>query len=231
MDTFILKHSHRYRALALAVDRITTKQTNPLYERRDTLVNRILSESWTILREASLDHDGYRDFVAAGLATRTDHIAIDGYAPQMVGRYGWHNNIQIWSSVIEQVSRGTLLSFAASAKTAHQQTGEVVSFHHLKAWDRLPQASLTSALSLAGGADRPDLAGRQARIRDLIDTDLALLNRQIEDCYADLPTIADSFSSCHTSEDLLRIFPAARVLFGGNTPAIDPRAQQILATL
>lgn len=230
MDNFILKNTHRYRALVLTVERITEKQTNPIYDQRRTLVDRIVSEAWAILREASLAYDSFREFVASGVAERVDHIDIEDHAATFNGRYVWKQNVQIWNSVLEQVSRGTLMGFAGGDHKI-TQPGEIVSFTRLSEFGLLPHASLRSALALQPRPDNADILLRQRRIQSLIDIDLAAMNKRIMDCYADLPAIADSFSSCHSVEDLLKIFPAARALFVGSAPPIDERAQKILASL
>jgi hypothetical protein len=232
MTSFKLRNTHRYKALAFAVERIDSKRTNPMYKRREIIVDEIVSRAWAILKEASLDHDGFADFLASGIARQTDEIDLGVLAPLMVGRYGMHSGVSIWPAVMEKIQRGTFLSFDPNAKSQAKAIGQVVSFERLNGANILPHASLLCALSLRARADRADLPRRQAAIQKLIDDDLKAVTHEIVSAFADLPDIAEGIARCDTSQDLIAIFPAAENLFDDVKPAMDAtRAQQVLAAL
>lgn len=231
MATFVLRNTHRYQALSLAVRRLDSTRTNPMYRRRELIVDEIVARAWAILKEASLAHDGYADFVASGLAKRVTELDLGTLAPAMVGRYGMHTGTEIWPVVVKTVHAGMFLQFDPKARTAVTASGMIVSFHGLNAANLLPCATLAAALTIKMPERGDNLRLRQREIQRLIDEDLAAVNAEIAAVFDDLPAIADSIAQCHTSADLYAVFPAAESLFDDATPAADPRARQVLAAL
>lgn len=231
MNTFVLKNTHRFKALAFAVQRLDSRQTNPIYKRRELVVDDIVAQAWAILKEASLAQDEFADFVSSGLARRVDELDLGTRAPLMLGRYGMHSGTEIWPAVIENVRKGSLLSFDPRATTRVKAAGEIVSFHGLNGANLLPQATLTAALNLRGRVKNVALQRRQAALTERLDQDLAAINAEIVAVFKDLPLIAESIGQCHTSEELIEVFPAAEALFADATPVADPRAKQVLAAL
>ncbi len=231
MSPFVLRNTHRFKALAFAVQRIESKHTNPLYRERELVVDAIVAAAWGILKKASLAYDGYADFVASGLAYRTGQIDLGTFAPRMTGRYGMFEGKQIWPLVLESVLKDSLLTFDPRAPQSVCGQGEVVSFSNLNDACRLPHASLDAALKLRSRDGKDDLKRQQASIVDIIATKLDPINARIVETFADLPAIATSIDGCRTSDDLFAVFPAVREILEEPVSRSDDRAKTILAGL
>ncbi|MPR11725.1 hypothetical protein [Microvirga tunisiensis] len=229
MDNFKLRNGHRYKALVLAVERLTERNCASLYKERAQLIPDIAKNAWITLDEASRAHDGFELFLAAGVAKKKRELALEmSLARDLFGTVQLNSSYStVWPALMEAVDKPDFVKVISSTRAHIEMPAEVVHFDVSNGTAVLPQATLAVALTIPVVEAKPN----QEKLRNLIEIEVPRLASEIRARFDTLPSIAREIGACDSVQDLISIFPAAADLLRPAARETDASAIDTLHAL
>lgn len=229
MDNFKLRNGHRYKALVLAVDRLTERNCASLYRERAQLIPDIAKNAWIILDEASRALNGFDLFLTSGVARKKRDLALDiGLARDLYGSVQLNPSYStVWPALMEGVDKPDFVRVVCTKDPHIEMPAEVVHFDVSNGTSSLPQAALAVALTIPVDEAKPN----QEKLRNIAENEVPRLATEIRAQFETLPSIAREIGACDTVQDLISIFPAAAALFRPTNREADASAIDTLHAL